>query len=137
MHFFRGGEGGQGGYAVKRILTNYAIKRNHIPRFQISRSDRMRIQISKFKLSDPVVRLTSKFMYRAFHTWRIDCEYSRSPVTTPSYCSSIRILNMCMYFRNLCSHCPISFKIDLQGISHMANRLPTLASACDNSFLLF
>ena len=57
----------------------------------------MWIQISKtctceFKFSDPIVRSSSKFMYRAFRTWRIDCEYSRLPVTTPSYCSSIRIL---------------------------------------------
>ena len=52
----------------------------------------MWIQNSKFKFSDPVVRSSSKFMYRLFRTWRIDCDHSRLPVTTPSYCSSIRIL---------------------------------------------
>ena len=104
VHFF--GEGGEGGSEILIRSARWSdpisdlplsdlplsdLPLSDLPLSDLPLSDHMRIQNSKFKLSDPVVRSSSKFMYRAFRTWRIDCECSRSPVTTPSYCSSIRM----------------------------------------------
>ena len=95
-----GGEGGLRSQAYPHWLRNQAERRIDHNRSDLIQSitvdSNFKIQkhvgTCEFKLSDPVVRSSSKFMYRAFRTWRIDCEYSRLPVTTPSYCSSIRIL---------------------------------------------
>ena len=80
--------------------------------------DYMRIQNSKFKLSDPVVRSSSKFMYRAFRTWRIDCEYSQLPTITPSYCSSIRILTH-VHVSSI-SLFPLSYQLQNSYTGHFA-----------------